>query len=240
MIPIPAIDIQNGKCVRLQKGNLDSTKVYFEDPSEAASNWIEMGAKRIHLVDLDGAHKGVTANFSAIRKIREKFPDSILQLGGGIRNLSALRIYDDLGINYFILGSAALDDKNFFSEACDNYLERIILGVDAKKGYVSTEAWTKTSDILATDLIMEFEDLPIYQIIYTDIEKDGMMTGPNFEETKKLAEVSKFPIIASGGISKIEDLEKLSLCENIHGAICGKALYENSLNLKEILERFDQ
>ena len=114
------------------------------------------------------------------------------------------------------------------------------MGLDAKKGYVSTEAWTKTSEVLATDLIMEFEDLPIYQIIYTDIDKDGMMNGPNFEETKKLADVSKFPIIASGGISKIEDLEKLSQYENIHGAICGKALYENSLNLKEILERFDK
>ena len=240
MIPIPAIDIQNGKCVRLQKGDLDSTQIYFEDPSDAAAHWIEMGAKRIHLVDLDGAHKGTTVNLSAIEKIRHKFPESILQLGGGIRNSSALKIYDDLGINYFILGSAALDNKKFFFEACDTYIEKIILGLDAKKGYVSTEAWTKTSDVLATDLIMEFEDSPIYQIIYTDIDKDGMMNGPNFEETKKLADVSKFPIIASGGISKIEDLEKLSQYENIHGAICGKALYENSLNLKEILERFDK
>ena len=238
MIPIPAIDIQDGKCVRLQKGDLGSTKIYFEDPSDAAEHWISMGAERIHLVDLDGAYEGKSTNFSVIEEIRNKFPKSILQLGGGIRNLDTLKNYENLGIDFFILGSVAISDKNFFSEACEIYPKRIILGLDAKKGYVSTEAWTKTSDILATDLVERFKELPIHQIIYTDIDKDGMLLGPNIEETKKLADVSNFPIIASGGVSCLEDLVKLALLENVCGAICGKALYEGSIDFREILERF--
>ena len=239
MIPIPAIDIQNGKCVRLQKGDLESTKIYFEDPTAAAEHWVKLGAKRIHLVDLDGAYEGKSSNFPIIEKIKKTFPDTLFQLGGGIRNLETLKNYENLGIDYFILGSVAIIDKDFFSNACEVYSEKIILGLDAKEGFVATEAWTKTSNVLATDLVEEFKELPIFQIIYTDIDKDGMMMGPNIEETKKLAEVSRFPVIASGGISRLEDLEKLSLIKNIYGAICGKALYEGSINLKEILERFN-
>ena len=239
MIPIPAIDIQNGKCVRLQKGDLDSTKIYFDDPTDAAEHWINLGAKRIHLVDLDGAYNGKSTNFAAIEKIKKSFPDIFFQLGGGIRNLNTLKNYENLGIDYFILGSVAITDKDFFMNACEMYPKKIILGLDAKKGFVATEAWTKTSDVLASDLVEVFKDLPIFQIIYTDIDKDGMMMGPNIEETKKLAEASKFPVIASGGVSRLEDLEKLSLLKNIYGAICGKALYEGSISLDEILERFN-
>ena len=238
MIPIPAIDIQNGKCVRLQKGDLESSKIYFEDPTDAAEHWIRQGAKRIHLVDLDGAYEGKSTNFKTIEKIKETFPNVLFQLGGGIRNLETLKNYENLGIDYFILGSVAIIDKDFFSNACEVYPKKIILGLDAKEGFVATEAWTKTSNVLATDLVEEFRKLPIFQIIYTDIDKDGMLMGPNIEETKKLAEVSNFPVIASGGISRLEDLEKLSLLRNIYGAICGKALYEGSINFEEILARF--
>ena len=167
MIPIPAIDIQNGKCVRLQKGDLESTKIYFEDPTAAAEHWVKLGAKRIHLVDLDGAYEGKSSNFPIIEKIKKTFPDILFQLGGGIRNLETLKNYENLGIDYFILGSVAIIDKDFFSNACEVYSEKIILGLDAKEGFVATEAWTKTSNVLATDLVEEFKELPIFQIIYT-------------------------------------------------------------------------
>ena len=179
MLPIPAIDIQSGKCVRLKMGNLDSAKIYYENPLEAAEFWIEKGTKRLHIVDLDGALEGSSINFSVISEIRNSFPDIEIQLGGGIRSFETIEGYINNKIDFLILGSAAIKNKDFFKEACASYPNRIILGLDVKQGFISTEAWTESSEIRAKDLIEEYSSLPINSIIYTDISKDGMLNGPN-------------------------------------------------------------
>ena len=238
MLPIPAIDIQSGKCVRLKMGNLDSAKIYYENPLEAAKFWIEKGTKRLHIVDLDGALKGASVNFSVILEIRNSFPDIEIQLGGGIRSFETVETYVKNKIDFLILGSAAIKNKAFFKKACINYPNQIILGLDAKKGFISTEAWTESSEIRAEDLIKEYSSLPINSIIYTDISKDGMLEGPNVKETQELADFSNIPTIASGGVRNLSDLIKLEKTKKIFGAICGKALYEGTLDLEEAMNYF--
>ena len=240
MLPIPAIDIQSGKCVRLKMGNLDSAKIYYENPLEAAEFWIEKGTKRLHIVDLDGALEGSSINFSVISEIRNSFPDIEIQLGGGIRSFETIEGYINNKIDFLILGSAAIKNKDFFKEACASYPNRIILGLDVKQGFISTEAWTKSSEIRAKDLIEEYSSLPINSIIYTDISKDGMLNGPNLEETKELADFSSIPIIASGGVRNLDDLIKLEETKKIYGAICGRALYEGTLDLREAINFFKE
>ena len=239
MLPIPAIDIQKGKCVRLKMGDLTSAKIYYENPLEAAEFWIKKGTKRLHLVDLDGALQGTSSNFSSILEIRNAFPDLKIQVGGGIRSFEAIENYFNNNIDFLILGSVAIKDKDFFIEACRNYPNKIILGLDAKNGFVSSAAWTESSEIKATDLVKNYSQLPINSIIYTDISKDGMLEGPNIEETKALAKISKIPIIASGGVRNLEDLKSLAESKNIFGAICGKSLYEGSLELDKAIKFFD-
>ena len=238
MLPIPAIDIQNGKCVRLKMGDLESTKIYYEKPVEAAEFWIKKGTKRLHIVDLDGALQGSSVNLEVILEIRNAFPDLEIQLGGGIRNSKTIKSYFKNKINFLILGSVAIKEKNFFIEACNNYPNKIILGLDAKRGFVSAEAWTEMSNIKALDLVKDYSSVPINSIIYTDISKDGMMGGPNIEETLELANFSSIPIIASGGVRNLEDLKLLSETKKVYGAICGKSLYEGTLDLGKALDFF--
>lgn len=240
MLPIPAIDIQKGKCVRLKMGDLTSAKIYYENPLEAAEFWIKKGTKRLHLVDLDGALQGTSANLSSILEIRNAFPDLKIQVGGGIRSFEAIENYFNNNIDFIILGSVAIKDKGFFIEACRNYPNKIILGLDAKNGFVSSEAWTESSEIKATDLVKNYSQLPINSIIYTDISKDGMLEGPNIDETEELANFSNIPIIASGGVRNLEDLKSLSESKKIFGAICGKSLYEGSLELDKAIKFFDK
>ena len=240
MLPIPAIDIQKGKCVRLKMGDLTSAKIYYENPLEAAEFWIKKGTKRLHLVDLDGALQGTSANFSYILEIRNAFPDLEIQVGGGIRSFEAIENYFNNNIDFLILGSVAIKDKDFFIKACRNYPNKIILGLDAKNGFVSSEAWTESSEIKATDLVKNYSQLPINSIIYTDISKDGMLEGPNIEETEALANFSNIPIIASGGVRNLEDLKSLAESKKIFGAICGKSLYEGSLELEEAIKFFNK
>ena len=210
MLPIPAIDIQNGKCVRLQKGDLSSTKIYFEKPIDAAAHWIKEGTKRLHLVDLDGAKSGKPENLKYVLEIKEKFPDINLQLGGGVRDLETLDLIFSSGVDHVILGSIAIKDKELFTKACTTFPDKIILGIDAINGFLAAEAWTEASKLSASDLISSYKDLPIKSIIYTDINKDGMLSGPNLEETSEVAKLSPFPVIASGGVKDINDLINLS------------------------------
>ena len=207
---------------------------------EAAEFWIEKGTKRLHIVDLDGALEGSSINFSVISEIRNSFPDIEIQLGGGIRSFETIEGYINNKIDFLILGSAAIKNKDFFKEACASYPNRIILGLDVKQGFISTEAWTESSEIRAKDLIEEYSSLPINSIIYTDISKDGMLNGPNYEETKELADFSNIPIIASGGVRNLDDLIKLEKTKKIYGAICGRALYEGTLDLREAINFFKE
>ena len=238
MLPIPAIDIQSGKCVRLQKGDLSSTKVYFEKPVDAAAHWIKEGTKRLHLVDLDGAKSGKPENLQYVLEIKKKFPEVNLQLGGGVRDLETLDLIFSSGVDNAILGSIAIKDKELFRKACTTFPDKIILGIDAINGFLAAEAWTEASKLSASDLISSYKDLPIKSIIYTDINKDGMLSGPNLEETSEVAKLSPFPVIASGGVKDINDLTNLSKIPNVTGAICGVSLYENKINFKEALEMF--
>jgi len=238
MLPIPAIDIQNGKCVRLKKGDLSSTKIYYKKPLDAATHWIKEGTKNLHLVDLDGAKSGRPENLKYILEIKEKFPDVNLQLGGGVRDLNTLELIFKSGVDNVILGSIAIKNKEIFEKACLAFPNQIMLGVDAVNGFLATEAWTEASKLSASDLITSYKELPIKSIIYTDINKDGMLSGPNLEETSEIAKLSPFPVIASGGIKDMNDLINLSKIPNIIGAICGVSLYENKINLKEALKMF--
>ena len=238
MLPIPAIDIQNGKCVRLKKGDLSSTKIYYKKPLDAATHWIKEGTKNLHLVDLDGAKSGRPENLKYILEIKEKFPDVNLQLGGGVRDLNTLELIFKSGVDNVILGSIAIKNKEIFEQACLAFPNQIILGVDAVNGFLATEAWTEASKLSASDLIASYKELPIKSIIYTDINKDGMLSGPNLEETSEIAKLSSFPVIASGGVKDMNDLINLSKIPNIIGAICGVSLYENKINLKEALKMF--
>ena len=238
MLPIPAIDIQSGKCVRLQKGDLSSTKVYFEKPIDAAAHWIKEGTKRLHLVDLDGAISGKPENLECILEIKAKFPDINLQLGGGVRDLETLDLIFSSGVDHVILGSIAIKDKELFTKACTTFPDKIILGIDAINGFLAAEAWTEASKLSASDLISSYKELPINSIIYTDINKDGMLSGPNLVETSEVAKLSPFPVIASGGVKDINDLTNLSKIPNVIGAIRGVSLYENKINFKEALKIF--
>ena len=238
MLPIPAIDIQNGKCVRLKKGDLSSTKIYYKKPLDAATHWIKEGTKNLHLVDLDGAKSGRPENLKYILEIKEKFPDVNLQLGGGVRDLNTLELIFKSGVDNVILGSIAIKNKEIFEQACLAFPNQIILGVDAVNGFLAAEAWTEASKLSASDLIASYKELPIKSIIYTDINKDGMLSGPNLEETSEIAKLSSFPVIASGGVKDMNDLINLSKIPNIIGAICGVSLYENKINLKEALKMF--
>ena len=238
MLPIPAIDIQSGKCVRLQKGDLSSTKIYFAKPIDAATHWIKEGTKKLHLVDLDGAKSGKPENLECVLEIKEKFPDVNLQLGGGIRDLETLDLILESGVDNVILGSIAIKDKELFTKACKAFPKKIILGIDAINGFLASEAWTEASKLSASDLINFYKELPIKSIIYTDINKDGMLSGPNLEETTEIAKLSPFPVIASGGVKDINDLMSLSKIPNVIEAICGVSLYENKINFKEALEMF--
>ena len=238
MLPIPAIDIQNGKCVRLKKGDLSSTKIYYKKPLDAATHWIKEGTKNLHLVDLDGAKSGRPENLKYILEIKDKFPDVNLQLGGGVRDLNTLELIFKSGVDNVILGSIAIKNKEIFEQACLAFPNQIILGVDAVNGFLAAEAWTEASKLSASDLIASYKELPIKSIIYTDINKDGMLSGPNLEETSEIAKLSPFPVIASGGVKDTNDLINLSKIPNIIGAICGVSLYENKINLKEALKMF--
>lgn len=242
MILIPAIDLKDGHCVRLQQGDMDRATTFSEEPAAMARHWYELGARRLHLVDLNGAFAGKPQNFAAIKSIlREVGEDMPVQLGGGIRDLDTIEKYIDSGLQYVIIGTAAVKNPGFLKDACTAFGGHIIVGLDAKDGKVATDGWSKLTGHEVVDLAKKFEDWGVESIIYTDIGRDGMLSGINIEATVKLAQALSIPVIASGGLSNMADIEKLCAVqdEGIEGVICGRAIYSGDLDFAAAQERAD-
>ena len=230
----PAIDIKDKKCVRLVKGDFDNKTEYEMSPVEQARKYKNHGFKNLHIVDLDGALTGETVNLDIIKDIVGKF-DLKVEVGGGIRNLDSIQKYIDAGAEKVILGSAAIKDKIFLKEACQKFLNKIALGLDAKDGYLSVSGWKESSNQKTIDYLKEINDYGVSRLIYTDINHDGMKQSPNFEETSKIADISNCPVIISGGVSSIDDIKKAKTLKNIEGIIVGKAIYDGDIQLEELV-----
>ncbi|ATX80473.1 1-(5-phosphoribosyl)-5-[(5-phosphoribosylamino)methylideneamino] imidazole-4-carboxamide isomerase [Mariprofundus aestuarium] len=233
---IPAIDLKGGHCVRLKQGRMDDATVYGDDPGAMAAHWQSLGAKRLHVVDLDGAFAGKPANREAIRAICSELHIPV-QLGGGLRDLAMIEGTLNLGVNRVILGSIAVANPSLVEAACKAFPGQICVGIDAKGGMVAVHGWDDVTDVTAIDLARKFEDAGVASIIYTDIARDGMMTGPNIEETVNLARAISIPVIVSGGVSKMDDVTACAKFVNdgICGAITGRAIYENSIDFAEAM-----
>jgi phosphoribosylformimino-5-aminoimidazole carboxamide ribotide isomerase len=236
MIVIPAVDIKGGRCVRLKQGKMSEETVYADDPVQMARTWSSKGAERIHLVDLDGAVGGKRVNADVIRAIACSVPVPV-ELGGGIRTLASVEFYLKAGVQWVILGTAACKDPNMVQEACRRFPGRVMLAIDARGGRVAVEGWTEETDRSAIDLARPFEGLGMAAVIYTDIQRDGMSVGPNLQATGDLARALKTPVIASGGISGLEDVRKVMALSRhgVMGVITGRALYEGTLDLEEAI-----
>jgi phosphoribosylformimino-5-aminoimidazole carboxamide ribotide isomerase len=232
---IPAIDLKDGRCVRLRQGRMDDETVFSDDPVEMAARWVEAGARRLHLVDLNGAFAGEPVNGSVIRAIAEAYPDLPIQVGGGIRDEQTVAAYLEAGVDFAIIGTQAVKEPEFVARACAAFPGHIIVGLDAKDGMVAIDGWATVTDHKVTDMARRFEQDGVSAIVYTDIGRDGMLSGPNVEATTALARAVDIPIIASGGITNIDDIR--ALCEaaeaGITGAITGRAIYEGTLDLAE-------
>ena len=251
MLLIPAIDLKDGHCVRLKQGDMELATVFSEDPAEMARHWLKQGARRLHLVDLNGAFAGKPKNEGAVKSILQAVRDYAeeneideipVQLGGGIRDLDTIERYLDDGISYIIIGTAAVKSPGFLHDACGAFPGNIIVGLDAKDGKVATDGWSKMSGHEVIDLAKKFEGYGVESIVYTDIGRDGMMGGVNIEATVRLAQAVRIPIIASGGVHTIKDVEDLCAVqdEGIEGVICGRSIYEGTLNLTTAQERADE
>ena len=232
MLLIPAIDLKDGRCVRLRQGRMDDETVFSDEPVEMASRWVEAGARRLHLVDLNGAFAGEPVNSEVIRAIAARYPELPIQVGGGIRDERTVAAYLEAGVDYAIIGTQAVREPKFVARACRAFPGRIIVGLDAKDGMVAVDGWATVTEHRVTDLAQRFEQDGVEAIVYTDIGRDGMLTGPNVEATAALARAIRIPVIASGGITNIEDVR--ALCEvadaGIMGAITGRAIYEGTLD----------
>jgi len=237
MIIIPAIDIKNGKCVRLLQGRMDQETVFSDDPAAMAKRWVNEGAELIHVVDLDGAVQKQPQNIKSIKRIVDSVNVDI-QMGGGVRSEEVVNSLIDLGIKRVIIGTEAINNPKFVKDLCNTFPDKIIVGIDARDGLVAIEGWTKTTRVKAVDLARQFEDCGVSAINFTDIHRDGMQTGPNIEETRRLAEAISIPVVASGGVSTIDDIKNLMPLKpfGVVGVITGKALYTGTLNLKEAIE----
>ena len=235
MIIFPAIDIKDKKCVRLTQGDFDKVNVYGEDPSLMAKKWADYGAEFIHVVNLNGSRDEIGINDETLSKVA-KSVDVPIQVGGGIRDEKRVKELLDLGINRVIVGTMAIENKELLKELIEKYkAEKIVVSIDAKNGKVATHGWEKVSDIDSVDLCKELEQIGVKTIVYTDISKDGMLEGPNFDIYKELSQKTSLDIIASGGVTSIDDVKRL-LDMNMYGAIIGKALYDNRIDLKEVLD----
>ena len=242
MLLIPAIDLKDGHCVRLKQGDMDQATTFSEDPAQMALSWVDKGARRLHLVDLNGAFAGKPQNNSAIKAILKAVGDDIpVQLGGGIRDLDTIEKYIDAGLRYVIIGTAAVKSPGFLKDACSAFGGHIIVGLDAKDGKVATDGWSKLTGHEVIDLGKKFEDYGVESIIYTDIGRDGMLTGINIEATVKLAQSLSIPVIASGGLSDMADIERLCAVqgEGVDGVICGRSIYTGTLDFTAAQARAD-
>ena len=236
MIVIPAIDLKNGKCVRLREGKMDEETIFSEDPISTAGSWFSQGAEILHIVDLDGAVEGKPMNQEIIFSIVAEFPEKRIQIGGGIRSFESASEYLNEGIERVIMGTSAVEEPDMLKDFCTKFPNRLVLGIDALDGVVKTQGWLKGSGISPSELVKKFEDDPIAAIIFTDISKDGMMIGPNIEATSDLANQTKIPVIASGGVSSLDHIIQLEDKKNISGVICGRALYEKAFTYEDVLK----
>lgn len=242
MLIIPAIDIKDGKCVRLRQGDMDQETIFSDDPVAIAEKWVEAGARRIHLVDLNGAFAGEPKNAGVVKAIAQAFPDVPIQVGGGIRDTETIQAYLDAGVQYVIIGTQAVTAPHFVNDVCLEFPGHIIVGLDAKDGKVAVDGWSKLSKHDVIDMAKHFEADGVEAIVYTDISRDGMMSGVNVEATVRLAQSINIPVIASGGITNIEDIKALSQVahEGISGAITGRAIYEGTLDFAEAQKLSDE
>ena len=232
MLLIPAIDVKGGKCVRLRQGKMDDETVYEDDPVVAARRWVEAGAERLHVIDLDGAVTGEPVNSDIVRRVVEQFPGVPVQVGGGIRNEQTIDTYLEAGVQYVILGTKAVNEPHFVSDICVEYPGHVIVGLDARDGKLAVEGWSKLSKHDVIDLSQRLESDGVEAIIYTDISRDGMLTGANIEATRRLAESVRVPVFAAGGIASLDDLRRLLEIADagVAGAITGRAIYDGSLD----------
>jgi len=235
MVVIPAIDLKDGQCVRLFQGRRDAVTAYSNDPGAVAREWESCGAELIHIVDLDGAFTGSQKNLDAIIRIRKSITAK-LQVGGGIRSSGDVMRLFALGINRIVIGTAAIEDEAFVTQSCTRYPEKVLIGIDAKEGKVAIRGWEQVTSIGAIELAKRLERTGAAGIVYTDILRDGTMTGPNIEAIRKIVEAVEIPVIAAGGVSRIEDIKNLMEIEGLWGVITGKALYSGTLDLREAIQ----
>ena len=243
MLLIPAIDLKDGHCVRLEQGDMSVSTSFGDDPAAMARRWLDAGARRLHLVDLNGAFAGKPINESAVKSIIKEVGGEIpIQLGGGIRDLDTIERYLDDGLSYIIIGTAAVKSPGFLKDACTAFGGHIIVGLDAKDGKVATDGWSKLTGHEVVDLALKFQDYGVEGVIYTDIGRDGMLTGINVDATVKLAQALTIPVFASGGLAGIADIEKLCAVEDegIEGVICGRSIYSGALDFASAQARADQ
>jgi len=242
MLIIPAIDLKDGQCVRLRQGRMEDSTVFSEDPVEVAGRWVEAGARRLHLVDLNGAFEGKPVNGEIVNAIARRYPDLPIQIGGGIRSKEVIQAYLDAGVQWVIIGTQAVKDPDFVTAMCRSLPGHIIVGLDARDGKVATDGWAETSQVEASSLAQRFANDGVSAIVYTDIARDGMMKGVNLDATRRLAEATSIPVIASGGVSSMEDVKQLASVADsgIAGAITGRAIYEGGLDLTEAQKWCDQ
>ncbi len=235
MLLIPAIDLKDGQCVRLRQGRMDDTTVFSDSPVAMAARWVSAGARRLHLVDLNGAFAGEPVNDEVVRAIVQAFPEIPVQIGGGIRDAATVQAYLDAGVQYCIIGTKAVQEPAFVLELCQQFPGHIIVGIDAKAGRVATEGWAEVSSVSAVELAQQFAQAGVSAIVYTDIARDGMMTGVNVEETLKLAQSIAIPVVASGGVTDMADIEALCAVktQGIMGAILGRSIYEGTIDLAQ-------
>jgi phosphoribosylformimino-5-aminoimidazole carboxamide ribotide isomerase len=233
MLIIPAIDLKDGQCVRLKQGRMEDDTVFSDDPVATATHWVNEGARRLHLVDLNGAFAGTPIHKNVVENIARVHPELPIQIGGGIRSLETIRHYLEAGVSFVIIGTKAVREPEFVEQACREFAGHIIVGIDAKDGMVATDGWANVTDVRAVDLAKRFADAGVSSIVYTDIARDGMMQGVNIEQTVGLAAGCGLPVIASGGVTNLDDIRGLKGQAGILGAITGRAIYEGTLNLRE-------
>lgn len=232
MLIIPAIDLKDGQCVRLKQGRMEDNTVFSDNPVAMAEHWVKEGARRLHLVDLNGAFDGIPVHKEIVMQITQSQPNLPIQIGGGIRSLETIEHYLDAGVSYVIIGTKAVKEPEFVELACKQFAGHIIVGIDAKAGMVATDGWANVTDIKATELAKRFADVGVSSIVYTDIARDGMMQGVNVEQTVHLAQYSGLPVIASGGVTNLHDVELLKpYQQEITGIITGRAIYEGTLDI---------
>lgn len=242
MLIIPAIDLKDGECVRLRQGRMEDSTVFSGSPVDIATRWVNTGARRLHLVDLNGAFAGEPVNGEVVTDIAKAHPDLPIQIGGGIRSGETIEAYLKAGVEYVIIGTKAVKEPEFVTEMCQQFPGHIIVGIDAKKGLVATDGWAEVTEVKAADLAKQFESDGVSSIVYTDIDRDGMMQGVNVEATLAMAKASSIPVIASGGITNMDDIVALNrvASQGILGAITGRAIYEGTLDVAEAQLLCDQ